>query len=182
MGEIVVQGVPVPSATMESIKDKKIEDLSIIQLGELMLASGLFTDLPEVSTAVVKIIMGRELGFPIIASLTGIYSVKGRPALQSSLLAAAIAKSGRYMYRVMSLTDDGCEIDFYAVVGTEREFLGKSTFTSADAKRTESKSSGYKHYPRNMYFARALTNGYRWFCPDVLGGGIYTTEEFDKDI
>ena len=34
----------------------------------------------------------------------------------------------------------------------------------------------YKNYPRNMYFARALSNACRWYCPEVIQG-YYTVEE-----
>ena len=32
-------------------------------------------------------------------------------------------------------------------------------------------------FARNMLYARCLTNGARWYCPDVYAGGIYTPEE-----
>ena len=37
--------------------------------------------------------------------------------------------------------------------------------------------ANWKNYPRNMLFARAMTNGARWFCPDVYCG--YAEEELE---
>src|SRR4030095_2920500 len=38
-------------------------------------------------------------------------------------------------------------------------------------------SQVWRAYPRNLVFARALTNGLRWYCPNVSLGSIYTPEE-----
>ena len=35
--------------------------------------------------------------------------------------------------------------------------------------------SGWVKYPRNMLFARAMSNGVRWFAPEATGGlPVYT--------
>jgi hypothetical protein len=35
----------------------------------------------------------------------------------------------------------------------------------------------WQKYPRNMLFARALTNGARWYCPGVYFGAVYSGDE-----
>jgi recombinational DNA repair protein RecT len=41
----------------------------------------------------------------------------------------------------------------------------------------------WKKYPRNMLFGRAMTNGCRWYCPDIFGGkSVYTPEELNADF
>ena len=42
--------------------------------------------------------------------------------------------------------------------------------------------SPWEKYPRNMVFARALTNGARWYCPDVFNGPIYTPDELGAGV
>ena len=37
-------------------------------------------------------------------------------------------------------------------------------------------------WPKNMLFARALSNGAKWYCPDVFTTGIYTPDEFGVEI
>ncbi|RDT44717.1 hypothetical protein DXF87_27490, partial [Enterobacter roggenkampii] len=32
-------------------------------------------------------------------------------------------------------------------------------------------------FPKNMLFARAMSNGVKWFTPDVFSGPVYTPEE-----
>jgi hypothetical protein len=41
----------------------------------------------------------------------------------------------------------------------------------------------WKQYPRNMLFARALTNGMRWFTPDLLRcADGYSEGDADFDV
>ena len=61
-----------------------------------------------------------------------------------------------------------------------RESLGVSTFTAADARKAQTQNMG--KFPRNMLHARALTNGCRWYCPDVFGGPIYTPDELGAEV
>lgn len=148
-------------------------------LGDIFVKSGFFSDSRDASQAIVKILAGRELGFGPIASMTNVYIVNGRPALSANLIAARIKSSGRYDYRVRELDDKHCSIEFFQTNGT-RESLGLSTFTLEDAKRAGTKNTD--KFPRNMLFARSLTNGARWYCPDVFNMAIYTPDELGATV
>jgi hypothetical protein len=152
------------------------DDMPLMEMGQVLARSGFFADAREASQAVVKVLAGRELGFGPIASMTGVYIVKGRPALSANLMAAAIKRSGRYTYRVVELSDKVAEIAFFEA-GQE---IGRSKFTAEDAKRAGTQNMD--KFPRNMLFARALSNGARWFCPDIFGGPIYTPEELGASV
>lgn len=151
-----------------------------LSLGEVLAKSGFFSDSKQASQAVVKVLAGRELGFGPIASMTGIHIVKGKPTVGANLMGAAIKGSGRYNYRVVELTDQRAEIAFFEN-GKE---AGRSTFTMEDAKKAGITSNDtWTKYPKNMLFARALSNGARWFCPDVFSGVTpYTPEEFGAPV
>jgi hypothetical protein len=158
----------------------KIESLADLQsVASIFVKSGFFSDAKDAAQAVVKIMAGGELGFPPIASMTGIYIVKGKVSLSANLMAAAIKRTGRYDYRVRQLDDTMAEIEFFQ----NGQSLGKSSFTMAEAKAAELTSNPtWKKFPRNMLFARALSNGARWYCPDVFGGPIYTPEELGAPV
>lgn len=143
----------------------------VLQLGEVLASSGYFTDAKDAAQAVVKVLAGQELGFGPISSMTGIYIVRGRVTLSANLIAAAIARSERYSYRIGELTNERCEIVFANANG---EIIGLSDFTLDDAKRAGlfKADSAWNTHPRNMLFARALTNGAKWFCPDVMNGSL----------
>lgn len=150
-------------------------------LGEIFVKSGFFADTKEQSQAIVKILAGREVGLQPIEAMTGIHIVKGKITLGANLMAAAIKKSGKYNYRVTKHTDEECGIDFYE--GTNK--IGTSTFTLKDAKKAGVYVQGgsWDKYPRNMVFARALSNGVKWYCPDVFGHSpVYVPEEMGVDV
>ncbi len=150
-------------------------------LGNVLAQSGFFADSRQAAQAVVKVLAGRELGFGPIASMTGINIIKGKVALSANLMAAAIKRSGRYDYKVRELTDQSCRIAFFEN-GTE---AGISAFTMEDAKRAgllDGDSANWRRYPKNMLFARAISNGAKWYCPDLSGGPMYTPDELGAAI
>lgn len=142
-----------------------------------MATSGYFQDAHQAAQAVVKILAGQEMGFGPFASMTGVYIIQGRPSIGANLMAAAVKKSGRYNYRVVEMTEKVCTIDFYE----GKEKIGTSTFTADDAKKAATKNMD--KFPRNMLFARAISNGIKWFCPDVFNGSpVYTPEELGAAV
>jgi hypothetical protein len=152
----------------------------LMRLGAVLAKSGMFADARQEAQAVVKILAGAEMGFGAISAMTGIHVIQGRVTVGANLMAAAVKKSGKYDYRVLEMTEQVCSIEFFQREGSAWESLGKSTFTAADAKKAQTKNMD--KYARNMLFARAMSNGVRWYCPDALGGApVYTPEEMGAD-
>lgn len=156
------------------------EDMSLQQLGDILAKSGYFKDSQQAGQAIVKVLAGRELGFGPIASMTGINIIQGKIGVGANLMAAAIRRSERYDYRVVTMTDKLCEIEFFEIVNGKRESIGKSTFTAEDAAKAGTQNMN--KFPRNMLFARAISNGFRWFCADLSGGPVYTPEELGATV
>ncbi len=153
-----------------SITINSIDELN--RLGQILSQSGFFEDCKQAAQAVVKILAGSELGFPAFSSMVGIHIIKGKPALGANLIAAAIKRSGRYDYRVLELSDRCCQIAFME----QGQQIGVSEFSAADAAKAGTQNMG--KFPRNMLFARCISNGVKWFCPDIfLGAPVYTPEE-----
>lgn len=147
-----------------------------ISMGKAMFESGLFTDLKSAAQAVVKIQAGAEIGIPPFAALTGIHIIQGKPSIGAGLMAARVKGSGKYDYRVTQNDEKACSIDFYQ--GPDK--IGNSTFTIEDAKKAQTKNID-KH-PKNMLFARAMSNGVKWFTPDVFAGPVYVPEEISEIV
>jgi hypothetical protein len=152
-----------------------LHEPSITQLGEIFFKSGYFQDTRDAAQAVTKIMAGRELGVPPVASMTGIYIVKGKPALGANLIAACVKRSGKYNYRVLQHDPTVCEIEFQELIGGKWEACGVSKFSLEDAKRMGTQNMD--KFPRNMLFARAMSNGAKWYCADVFIGGVYVPDE-----
>jgi len=158
------------------------QDMSLaetIRLGEVLAQSGFFQDSRQAAQAVTKVLAGRELGFGPIASMTNIYIVNGRVTLSAILMGAAIKRSGKYDYRIKSHSNDSCEIEFFE----NSQSLGISKFDKEDAARAGLLGKdNWKKHPANMYLARALSNGAKWYCPDIFGGPVYTPEELGVEV
>jgi len=151
----------------------------IQQVANACAKSGYYKDIRDASQAVVKMLAGRELGIGPVTALAHIHIVEGKPAAGATLLGAMVKRSGRYDYRVKNWTNDACEIAWF----DRNEEIGVSSFTEADAKRAGlAGKHNWKTYPKAMYFARALTQGIRAYCPDAAGGVVYTPEELQPAV
>jgi len=147
------------------------------EIGGIFAASGMFKDIQSKAQAIVKILAGRELGIPPVVAMSKIYMVSGKVAIPSEILAGLIKKSGKYTYRIIKHDDTSCKIQFLEKVGEKWETVGESEYSIDDAKLAGlTNKDNWIHYRRNMLFARALSNGARWYCPDAIQGA-YTTEE-----
>jgi|GEM_PF-2516459 len=147
----------------------------VMTMAQTFAESGLFTDAKQQAQAFVKIIAGQEIGIPPFAAISGIHIVQGKPTIGAGLIASCIKGSGKYDYKVIKLDETACSLDFYQ----GKEKLGNSTFTIVDARKAQTKN--IDKFPKNMLFARAISNGVKWFCPDVFSGPVYTPEEM-QDI
>jgi hypothetical protein len=152
-------------------------EVDLFRLGDVLAQSGYFQDARQAAQAIVKVMAGRELGFGPIASMTGIHIIQGRPAIGADLMAKAVKRSGRYNYRVTELTDEACSVEFFEKSAEAWQSIGTSRFTKQDAAKAKTKN--LDAFPRNMLFARAMSNGVKWFCPDALGLTTYTPEELE---
>ena len=142
-----------------------------ISIGETFYKSGMFADIKSAQQAVVKIMAGAEMGISPFQAMSGIHIIQGKPTIGAGLMASRVKASGKYNYKVLEMSDKVCSIEF-----TEGgQSIGTSSFTIEDAKKAGTKN--IDRFPRNMLFARAMSNGVRWFCPDIYEGPVYVPEE-----
>lgn len=150
----------------------------LVVLAKNMAASGLFPDARRAPEAFAKLVLGRDLGLNASQSLTGIHVVEGKPMLAATTLAGFVRQHPSYDYEVAEHDEKRCAIRFLRrgiyIEGAATPFneMGVSAFTIEEARAAGlvKPKSGWEKYPRNMLFARALSNGVRWFCPDLFGG------------
>lgn len=149
------------------------------RVAKAMVASGYFQDAKEVGQAVVKIMAGQEMGLPAFAAMTSIHVIKGKPVLGANALATLVKSHPHYDYQVKQLDAKGCTIAFFE----NGQHVGDSSFNTADAKAAGLSGGNWQKFPRNMYFARAISNGAKWFTPGIFGGApVYTPDEFDAPV
>jgi len=154
--------------------------MGLMELAQALAGSGYFKDTRDAAQAVVKVLYGQELGIPPVSAMMGIHIIEGKPAPSANLLATIVKKSGVYNYRVREHSDTAAEVEFFE----HGESIGKNRFTMQDAQRAGLAGKAvWKSYPRQMLFARCMSEGVRTFCPDLFGGApVYTPEELGAEV
>lgn len=128
--------------------------------------------------AMAKIIAGHAYGFDPVLSMRTFDVINGKLQPTSECTSILIKRSGRYNYKVVAWDETKCDLLFVgkASDGTWKP-LGHSIFTIEDAKKAGYLGGPNKHnwanIPRNMLLARAITNGRRLFCADVMDPSGY---------
>lgn len=142
---------------------------TIYRLARGLAMSGFFKDSRQAEQAFAKLIFGRDLGLSATQAMTDIHIVEGKPEMSANLQAAKVLGSGRYDYTVLEHDERACAIEFTRIADDKR--LGVSRFTIDDAAKAGLAGRPvWRNYPRNMLFARAMSNGVAWFCPDITNG------------
>ena len=159
---------------LQTVPKMSVSEISTIS--ETFFKSGMFADVKSAQQAMVKIMAGAEVGLPPFQSMSGIHIIVGKPVIGAGLIASKIKGSGKYDYKVVESTDKNCSIDFYQ----GKEKIGNSSFSISEAQKAQTKN--LEKYPKNMLFARAISNGCKWYTPDVFGGPIYVPEEREEMI
>lgn len=146
----------------------------IMNMSKMFVDSGMFTDSKSVAQAFVKIQAGQEIGLAPFAAMSGINVIMGKPTFSAGVIAAAVKGAGKYDFKVKEMNEKVCSIDYFE----GKEFIGNSTFTIEDAKKQGTKN--LDKFPKNMLYARAMSNGQKWFCPDVFQMAVYVPEEMPE--
>lgn len=146
----------------------------IFFLGNEMVKAGMIDGQRAAAQAAVKIMAGQSMGLDPVASMRGIFIIGAGFGFYANLLASRIKSSPKYDYSVIALTEEACAIEFFEYIAGKRVSLGTERFTRADAKRQGTKN--IDKFPRNMLFARTLSNGAKFYTPDVMNGLPIQTE------
>lgn len=154
-------------------------DLDPLRIAAAFKASGMFPDLKSEAQAVVKIVAGQEVGFGPMASMQAVQMIQGKPTFSANALSALVKMHPAYNYRVVAHDATVCRIEFFE----NGELAGVSEFSMEDAQRAGLVGgTNWKKYPKAMLFARALSQGVRWYAPDVTAGSAaYVPEELGGD-
>lgn len=171
---------------MEITKFKSLPPINdFIQIAEKLALTNYFIDEDgtldkQVQTArgFAKIMYGHELGLSPMFAMQHVNIIKGKMTLDAGGVAALIAGSDKYDYKILEHTDQKCTLQFIK----QNKLLGSVTWTIEDAKTAGifKPNGAWTKYPKDMLFARAITAGARRHCPDIFGGSIYTPEELGE--
>lgn len=129
---------------------------------------------------------GRAVGIEPMIALQNITMIKGKAGASAMLIGAQLRRAG---YKIETSWYDktgapvakespevwGCKV----VVGKRGEPTGDGVFSLTDAQRAGllKEDSGWQRYPKDMLYARALTQAAREGAQDAVLGMAYTAEE-----
>jgi hypothetical protein len=178
MSENTVETAVVKASGLTGFRPRTLND--IVQVGTILHQSGNFKNSNSAQAAVARVLAGVELGLGPFQSMTNLLVIDGKVTLSASLIASMVKGSDKYDYIIDIHDETQCKLTFLQ----EGSPIGISEFNIEDAKTAGiyRQGSPWEKYPRNMVFARAVTNGARWYCPDVFNGPIYTPDELGAEV
>ena len=156
---------------------RNMDDLS--RMSSMLASSGYFSDAKDAAQCGVKVIAGLAMGIDPFSAMTGIHIIKGKPTVGAGIMAAAIKRHPRYDYKVRELNAKSCKVEFFE--NSESCGISELTFAEATAAGLTNKDN-WKNHPKNMLFARCISNGVKFFCPDVFDAPVYTPEEMGAEV
>lgn len=177
---IPVKDIPV----METDPHAVVMDLDVMErYARVFVASQMFPDLKSASQAMVKIMAGQELGMTPFNSIKNINIIQGKPELSAGALSSLVKSSGRYDYKVREWDDKHCILEWYDLKIWGKDPIGTSSFNEEEARIAGlSSKDNWRKFAKAMYFARAMSQGVRTYCPNVSSGAIYLHGEITGQI
>jgi hypothetical protein len=178
------------------------------RVAEALALSGFWKDITRAEGAFAKMVLGRDLGLTPAQSMQGIHIVEGGIQMHYAQLGQFIRAREGYDYRagwikeepnddadrppVLAFVwhDEEDPLDDRPVVGAAVMFTvdgvqrGLSRYTIDDAQKAglikDSAKAAWNTSRRNMFLARAMSNGVKWFVPEVMGGlPVYVEGELE---
>ena len=137
------------------------------------------------------IALGRDYGLQPAHALNMIHIIGDKPCLSAGARATFLKQAG-YDWRPVVFTDDEVRLRF-TYKGTPmldaNEKPLELSFTIKDAERANfvpnsrgsDKIGNYDKFPRNMLFARCISNFHRFFAAEVIGSTVYDRGEIPME-
>lgn len=164
------------------------------RIAESLHLSGAWKDVGRAEVAFAKMIIGRDLGLTPAQAMQGIHIVEGGVQMHYATLGQFVRSRDGYDFRagwlkqvpgeadaVFVWHDEEDPTDEREVVGAAVVFTvdgaqrGLSRYTVDDADKAglikrDKPRAAWNAARRNMLLARAMSNGVKWFVPEVMGG------------
>lgn len=160
------------------------------RLAKSLAQSGMYKGVEDealtATQAFAKILIGRDLGISPTRALAAIDIVRGNAQLRGVLLASFIRESENYDYEILEHDDEHAKVEFWGISKRTGDWkvLGTTTFSVQQAKDKGiySAKKPWGTWPENMCIWRCLSNGIKFWMPDLLKGmPVYSEADSFED-
>lgn len=167
--------------------DNIIENTEARSQAEAAKADLLTADVYAKNANAYVIALGRDYGLSPAHALNMIHLIGGKPSLGAGARATFLKQAG-YDWRPVVFNDDEVRLRFAYKGESMLDANGKPlelSFTIKDAERANfivnsrgtGKVGNYDRFPKNMLFARCISNFHRFFASEVIGATTYDVGE-----
>lgn len=171
-----------PAEWERQLDPRSLRDARV--LAKDMYDSRLFGAYGTPQAVLSTVMLGRELGLPMMAALRSVHIIEGRHALSASLMVALILKSGMAEYfEPVGFSEKEATYETlrkgarHPVRLTHTIEMGLEAWPKAKLDWEDRfKASGWGRNPTDMLVARASSRLARMVYPDLLAG-LYTPED-----
>ena len=176
---VAVVEQPAPDEWERSLEPRSMDDAR--QLAKWMHESRMFSAYGTPQAVLSTMLLGRELGLPVMAALRSVHIIEGKHSLSAELMVALVLKSGLAEYfRVVETTDKICTYETKRKDAPEPQRLSYVIEQAEKADLLKPSRSGkltaWQKMPKQMLRARCKSELARLEYPDLLAG-LYTPEE-----
>lgn len=163
---------------MKSIIPDESEMKSLLTMARAAAQSGFYNKLGNIDGILAIMLLAREYDLPPMQALSGgIWNIQGKIEISARFMNLKIRQAG-HKIKIERNDTTGCVITGERL-DTKETYT--ATFDKADAERAGVLTKQiWKNYPREMYFARALSLLARFLFPDVIGNAYVEGEISDK--
>lgn len=179
---------PAQTATApRSIFDDIVENTLARQQAEQAKSDKLTAQAYAQDANAYAIALGRDYGLAPAHALNMIHIIGGKPCLSAGARATFLRQAG-YDWRPVRMDDEECRLRFkyrgeWMTDANDKPL--EVSFTIKDAERAQfvanSRGSGkignYDKFPKNMLYARCISNFHRFFAAEVIGATVYDRGE-----
>lgn len=159
------------------------------RVAQALAASRMFKNVHQAEQAFAKILIGRDLGLSATQSMQGIHVFDGNIQIAGPTLGSFIKRrrDEGYDYKPVERTHECARIQFITPgfihdpdASDDVNQIVKYTIEDAEKAKLTGKPN-WKTDPRSMLFWRAMSNGVKAFCPEIMGGiPIYVEGEIEE--
>lgn len=137
-----------------------------------------------IEQGLVILLAGEAMGLTPFQAMQSVHIIEGRPTLAANAYASALRAHPHYDYQVIGMGMSECAVRF---LDNRRKdpVLGEIRITLADAERlgwtvgSKGRKKNWDHHPDAMLFARCISRGARYYCPDLFGFSAYVPDEME---